>query len=102
MAQNAGSYEREFQNIADTPTTSNAFQREWIDYMLQHEYFSCASVRHLFVVIDPSSGKDGNYYAITSMIFVNGTCVVCQTILFTIIYINYILIIHACIQYDTH
>lgn len=44
--------------------------------MLANEYNSAASVRHLFVVIDPSSGKDGNYYAITSMIFVRGTCVV--------------------------
>ncbi len=90
MSQNAGSYDREMNNIADVPTSMAAFQREWIDYALQNEYYSAASIRHLFIVVDPSSGKDGNYYAITSMIFVRGTCVVCPYI------------IPICIQHVTH
>lgn len=77
MAQNEGANDREMNNIADTPTISAAFEREWIDFMLENEYRSIASVKHLFVTIDPSACKDRNCYVLTSMIFVKGTCIVC-------------------------
>lgn len=77
LSQNQGAYDREMANIADVPTTTTAFNREWIDYMVENEYESPEAIRHLFITVDPSSGKDGNYYAVTSMIFVRETCVVC-------------------------
>ena len=79
MKQNAGAYDREMNNIGDKPTIFAAFQREWIDYMIENPYRSIASVKYLFVTIDPSACKDRNCYVVTSMIFVNGRCIVCNS-----------------------
>lgn len=79
LSQNSGAYNREMGNQEEVPTTTMAFNKEWVDFMTQNEYDSPESVSHLFITIDPSSGKDGNYYALASMIFVRGTCVVCYS-----------------------
>jgi hypothetical protein len=57
-------------NIGDTPLISCAFQKEWIDYMIDHRYKLQGDVKHLFISIDPASGKDKCMYAITSTIFI--------------------------------
>jgi hypothetical protein len=59
------------------PNIVNAFEKEWIERMVMNINTSQASVRHLYITIDPSSGKDLNFYALTSMIFINGQCYVC-------------------------
>lgn len=64
-------------NIGAKPTITAAFEKEWIDRMSEKIYKSNKSIKHLFITVDPSSGKDRNYYALSSMIFVNGQCVVC-------------------------
>ena len=54
--------------------------------MSQKIYKSNASIDYLFITIDPSGGKDRNYYALTSMIFVGKKdeeqCVVCSPFFF--------------------
>jgi hypothetical protein len=57
-----------------------AFEGEWIEKMANKIYKANDTIRHLFISIDPSSGKDLNFYALTSMIFVgehNERCIVC-------------------------
>lgn len=63
--------------VSDKPTISSAFEREWIDYMTQNEYDSQRAVKHLFISIDPSGARERNLYVLTSMAFIDGTCVVC-------------------------
>jgi len=38
--------------------------------MIENEYRIKGDVKHLFISIDPASGKDKCFYAITSTIFV--------------------------------
>jgi hypothetical protein len=54
-----------------------AFEREWIDYMVNNRYDSVTAVKYLFISIDPAACKDLNCYVLTSMFFINGICVVC-------------------------
>ena len=54
-----------------------AFEREWIDYMVNNRYDSVTAVKYLFITIDPAACKDQNYYVLSSMFFINGLCVVC-------------------------
>lgn len=71
----------DYDIYSDIPYVSNAFTTEWINQM-ESKYDIPSEVNHLFIVYDPLAGKDGLYHILTSMIFVNGTCVVCQSILF--------------------
>jgi len=45
--------------------------------MIENTYSSIQSIKYLFITIDPSACKDRNCYVLTSMIFVNGKCIVC-------------------------
>ena len=67
----------DYRNISDKPTITNAFEKEWIDYAIHNLYELRTVVNHLFITIDPSAGKDLNYYVLSSFIFVDGKCVVC-------------------------
>jgi hypothetical protein len=66
----------QFRNQSATPNNTLAFDKEWIDKMATNVYNSKKSIRHLFITIDPSAGKDRNFYALLSMIFVGEKCVV--------------------------
>ena len=77
MSIDTDAHKREMQNIGTTPNTTSAFQREWIDAMVARTYTLRKTVQHIFVTIDPSAGKDRNYYALLSTIFVDNQCVVC-------------------------
>lgn len=78
MSIDTDAHKREMLNIGSTPNVSSAFQREWIDAMVSRTYTLRKTVQHIFVTIDPSAGKDRNYYALMSTIFVDGQCVVCH------------------------
>jgi hypothetical protein len=62
----------------DAPLTSYAFESKHIDRMVHHKYKLNEDIRHLFISVDPSAGKDGNFYVMTSTVYTkSGTCVVC-------------------------
>ena len=67
---------REMDNIGDKPAITSAFKKDWIDHMTSKAYTLKKSVDHIFITIDPSAGKDRNYYALLSAIFVNGECII--------------------------
>lgn len=51
------SYLREIQNVEDTPATSSAFEREWIDAMFTRRYKIRTNAKHIFLSIDPAGGN---------------------------------------------
>ena len=53
--------------------------------MVGNPYKIRNNVTHIFITVDPSSGKDRNLYAICSTIYVDDMCVVCLLLL---LYIN--------------
>ena len=63
--------------MSDKPTITAAFEKEWIDWAINNLYDLRTVVKYLFITIDPSAGKDRNYYVLSSMIFIDGKCVVC-------------------------
>jgi hypothetical protein len=75
-----GAYEREMQNICDEPTHRPAFDSAQLDYMARNHQRLKSDQRHLFITIDPSCGKNGNLYVITSAVFskLDGICTVCR------------------------
>lgn len=69
--------------MSDEPLISYAFKSQWIDEMLRHDYKLNEDIAHLFITIDPSAGKDRNFYVLCSTVFTkDGTCVVCLSSLF--------------------
>lgn len=77
MSHNQEANDRENLNIGGKPSISAAFERAWIDATVARPFQLTRTVHHIFVTIDPSAGKDRNYYAVMSTIFVDGICVVC-------------------------
>lgn len=57
MSHNAESFDREMLNIGGKPTLTNAFERHWIDYMVDNYYECDQAIDHLFITIDPSAGS---------------------------------------------
>lgn len=77
MAMLDGAFEREVLNQSDEPDLVPAFQSHWIDAMVQNHRQLQGHYGHLFITIDPSSGKGGNYYVVASMVFdADGRCTV--------------------------
>lgn len=74
-----GAFGREFMNQTDEPPSIPAFASEWIDNMSNNSAKIRTDKKHLFITIDPSAGKNGNYYVICSMVFdSDGRCTVCS------------------------
>ncbi len=74
-----GAFGREFMNQVDEPPSVPAFEQTWIDNMTTNSKTIKTARKHLFITIDPSCGKNGNYYVITSMVFdADGQCTVCE------------------------
>lgn len=77
-----GAFGREFMNQTDEPPSIPAFPESWIQSMINNRTKIQSDKRHLFITIDPSGGKNGNYYVICSMVFdLDGRCTVCLLLL---------------------
>lgn len=62
----------------DAPLITCAFEKAWIDAMVNSTYRLNEDIQHLFITIDPASGKDQNLYVLCSTVFTkDGTQVVC-------------------------
>lgn len=71
----------DYRNQLDAPLISYAFDGKHIDRMMTHKYKLNEDIRHLFISVDPSAGKDGNFYVMTSTVYTkDGTCVVCLSL----------------------
>lgn len=75
MSQNAESFDREILNIGGKPGITAAFESDWLDSIVARKYELKKTVNHIFITVDPSAAKDRNLYAIMSMIFVDGCCI---------------------------
>jgi hypothetical protein len=74
-----------FRNQTDEPKATHAFESKHIDQMFQHKYELREEVRHLFITIDPSAGKDANLYVLCSTVFTrDGVCLVCHPLSFRV------------------
>ena len=70
-----------FRNQVDAPLITYAFDKPWIDNMVNSTYRLNEDIEHLFITIDPASGKDQNLYVLCSTVFTkDGTCVVCHSL----------------------
>ncbi len=49
-------FQREIQNVEDTPAISNAFERDWLDAMFTRVYKLRRHQKHIFLSIDPAGG----------------------------------------------
>jgi hypothetical protein len=76
MSFDAEAKARELDNVGDKPLITSAFKKEWIDQMVSDPYRIKQNVPHIFITIDPSAGKDRNYYALLSAIFIKGECII--------------------------
>jgi hypothetical protein len=56
MSFNAEAFDREMLNIGGKPSLTNAFERHWIDYMVNNSYECTRAIDHIFITIDPSAG----------------------------------------------
>lgn len=66
------------RNQVDAPLITYAFDRPWIENMVNNPYRLNEDIEHLFITIDPASGKDQNLYVLCSTVFTKDrTCVVC-------------------------
>jgi len=66
------------RNQVDAPLITYAFDKVWIDAMVNSTYRLNEDIQHLFITIDPASGKDQNLYVLCSTVFTkDGTQVVC-------------------------
>jgi hypothetical protein len=77
LSVDPGAYDREVLNITDDPSIVPAFQSEWIDSMLSTAQSLQGAYSHFFIAIDPSGGRDRNFYALVSMVFTPDRCIVC-------------------------
>lgn len=68
-------------NVSDEPTVSCAFEDAWITAMLSNRYKISSHVSDIFLAIDPSAGKDRNYYVLTSLVVIGDTHIVCLSFL---------------------
>lgn len=67
------------RNQLDEPLTTNAFDNAHIDRIVNNNFKLNEDIRHLFITVDPSAGKDANFYVLCSTIYTrDGTCVVCS------------------------
>ena len=72
-----GAFGREMMNQVDEPPSIPAFKEAWVHDMANNTTRPVTDARHLFITIDPSCGKNGNYYVVASMIFdADGRCTV--------------------------
>jgi len=61
----------------EEPLTACAFESAHIDRIVKHNFKLNEDIRHLFITVDPSAGKDANFYVLCSTVFTSdGTCVV--------------------------
>ena len=66
------------RNQLEEPLTTCAFESVYIDRIVTNNYKLNEDIKHLFITVDPSAAKDGNFYVLCSTVFTNdGTCVVC-------------------------
>jgi hypothetical protein len=56
MSFNAEAFDREMLNIGGKPSITSAFDRHWIDYMVDNYYECDRAIDHIFITIDPSAG----------------------------------------------
>lgn len=66
------------RNLCDEPVVTYAFKSAWIDDMVNQPYKLNEDIAHLYITVDPSAGKERNFYVLCSTVYTkDGTCVVC-------------------------